>query len=296
MNALVNRQAVRREQGFLLYSLGNEEVAVAVAPELGARILSLKNLRTGREWLWHPGGSLKLFRNSVGDDFSRSPLAGIDECFPTIASCQWRGRQLPDHGELWNADWLVDDVAWQNGVLTTRVHSHLSPFQFERTVQLDDNEVQLHYQITNLSDTEEKFIWALHPLLRLQPGDRLRLPESSRKQFNGAAWIDGIGDNVSGKMCAKAFARSVREGWAAIHNSATGDALEFSWNPEDNPVLGLWLTRGGWHGHHHFAIEPANGDHDSLATAAAQNRCGTIDARGIISWKICLRLKSCPCA
>jgi hypothetical protein len=54
----------------------------------------------------------------------------------------------------------------------------------------------------------------------------------------------------------------------------------------------LWLTRGGWHGHHHFAIEPANGDNDTLALAAGQNRCGLVPASDSVSWQIRLRIGS----
>jgi Aldose 1-epimerase len=292
MNALVNRQMIKREQGFRLYSMCNEETELVIVPELGARIVSLKNLRTGREWLWRPRSGLKLFGNHWGEDFSRSPLAGIDECFPTIAPCVWDGRSLPDHGELWNTAWHVDDAAWQNGMLTTSVCSAISPFRFERTVQLENNAVRLNYRLSNMSGNAERFLWALHPLLRLQPGDQLQLPDSSRTKFNGTTWIDAVDVAIPDTLCAKNIVWPVCEGWAAIQNSTTGDALEFSWNPEQNPALGLWLTRGGWHGHHHFAIEPANGDHDSLAVAAGKDRCGTIAPRDTIGWEVTLSVKS----
>ncbi len=292
MNVPGNRQAIRQAQGFHLYSLTNEEVELVVVPELGARIVSLKNLRTGREWLWHPPSGLKLFANRWGEDFSRSPLAGIDECFPTIAPCVWRGRSLPDHGELWNTAWHVDDAAWKNGVLTTSACSAISPFRFERTLHLENNEVRLCYRLSNMSGNAEKFLWALHPLLRLQPGDQLKLPDSSRAKFNGTTWIDAVDVAIPEALCAKSFAWPVCEGWAAVQNPATGDVLEFAWNPEHNPALGLWLTRGGWHGHHHFAIEPANGDHDSLAAAVEKDRCGTVAPHETIGWEVSLCVKS----
>ena len=59
-----NNFAVRNEQGFEVYSLNNEEIELAVVPELGAKIISLKNLRTGREWLWHPQSRIKAFSES----------------------------------------------------------------------------------------------------------------------------------------------------------------------------------------------------------------------------------------
>src|SRR5262249_40492057 len=45
---------VRTIQGFKAYVLTSERVRITVVPELGARIISLKDLQTGREWLWHP--------------------------------------------------------------------------------------------------------------------------------------------------------------------------------------------------------------------------------------------------
>src|ERR1700682_5913207 len=113
MKVAGNSCAVRREQGFGVFILGNQEVELAVVPELGARIISLKDLRTGREWLWRPAGGRELFRDGAGDSFENSPLAGLDECLPTIAPCCWQGRDLPDHGEVWAAAWTLDFEAWE---------------------------------------------------------------------------------------------------------------------------------------------------------------------------------------
>jgi len=82
MHVLSNNCAVRHEQGFEVFIIRNQDVELAVVPELGARIISLKDLHTGREWLWHPAGGPKLFRNRAGDNFESSPLVGLDECLP----------------------------------------------------------------------------------------------------------------------------------------------------------------------------------------------------------------------
>ena len=236
---------VRQQQGFEVYVLNNEEVELAVVPELGAKIISLKNLRTGREWMWHSPGGLKLFQNHFGADFSSSPLVGADECLPTIAPCSWQGRDLPDHGEVWSAPWKVNPTAWINGILKTSVRLKISPFEFERTIELVENEIRLGYQLNNLSSQNEAFVWAIHPLLRLQTGDQLELPASTRALLNGATWVDAVASAVPEKAHAKVFAATVNEGLAAISNQDTGDRLEFTWNPAENNTLGLWLTRGG---------------------------------------------------
>jgi hypothetical protein len=290
MKALTNQFAVRRLQGFAVHVLNNGEVELVVVPELGAKIISLKNLRTGREWLWHPPEGLKLFNNQVRDDFSTSPLVGIDECFPTIEPCSWQGRELPDHGEVWSVPWQVDGGAWENGVLKTKVCLRVSPFEFERTIELQGGEVRIGYQVNNLGPMEENFLWAMHPLLRLEAGDELELPDSTRELLNGETWVDAVTSTIPDRNWAKVFARPLSEGWAAIQNKVKGDRLEFSWDAAENDTLGLWLTRGGWHGHHHLAIEPTNADDDSLAVTAGRNRCGTIAGKSSISWQLCLRV------
>jgi hypothetical protein len=283
-------QCVRLEHGFAVYVLHNQKVEVASVPELGGKIISLKNLQTGREWMWHPPGGLKLFRNRLGDDFSKSPLAGLDECLPTIAPCVWKGRTLPDHGELWNTSWRVDDAAWRNGTLSASVSLEISPFDFQRTIQLDDNEVCLGYRLSNRSAAEEHFLWAMHPLLALRPGDRLVLPASTRARLNNEAWSENLDLAIPEGSFSKLFACPVSEGSTAIHNRATGEQIDLKWCPDENNALGLWLTRGGWHGYHHFAMEPANADADTLTAAATRNRCRVVAPGGSAAWQVSFRI------
>ena len=290
MKAMTSNFTTRHEQGHEVCVLTSDCVELEVVPELGAKIISLKDLRSGREWLWHPPHGRKLFRNHHGDDFFRSPLVGIDECFPTIAPCVWQGRHLPDHGELWNLPWTVDETLLGSGVLKTTAFTNLSPFEFTRTIELHQNEVRLEYQLTNRGPARERFMWAIHPLLRLQPGDQLDLPGPTRTLFNGETWVDAIASAVPQNHCAKIFATPVSEGWAAVHNPQTGDRLQIEWDPEENNTLGLWLTRGGWHGHDHFAIEPTNSGADDLSAAAARNQCGALAAQESKSWQLCFRL------
>ena len=290
MKTLANNSVISHMDGFTVYTLGNDDAELTVVPELGAKIISLKNRRTGREWLWHPAGGLKLFKNNLHDDFSTSPLAGVDECLPTILPCNWRGRNLPDHGEIWSTAWNVNAVAWEDGILKTTARLKISPFELTRTIELVGNEIRLGYELNNLAKTEENFIWAIHPLLRLQAGDQLELPASTRALLNDAEWVDAVTSIIPDKNYAKIFARPISESHAAIHNKTGDDRLEFVWDAAENNTLGLWLTRGGWHGHDHFAIEPTNAEGDCLAMAAAEKRCGTVAGNGSVSWQLCLRV------
>ena len=282
--------AIRREQGFEVYVLGNPQIELAIVPELGAKIISLKNRRTGREWMWYPATGLKLFQNWPGDAFSNGPLVGMDECLPTIEPCVWRGRKLPDHGEIWTAAWQVDADAWKNGILKTSISLKISPFDFQRTIELHANEVHLNYRLANQSSSPEYFLWAMHPLLRLQSDDQLVLPKSTRALLDGAAWIDAVDSAVPDGNCSKLLAGPLAEGITSIHNRRTDDRLQFEWSPSENNALGLWLTRGGWHGHHHFAIEPTNAGADALTEAVAREWSGTLAGASTTTWEVRLRV------
>lgn len=277
---------VRREQGFDVFTLRSESIEVEVAPELGAKVISIKNRRTAREWLYRPPGDLRLFRNRLGDDFAASTLVGWDECLPTVASCTWNGRTLPDHGEAWRVAWQVDEAAWQRSVLSTTVRLGVTGLLFARTIELSDREVQVRYTLTNPGNQAEAFLWAMHPLLAMVAGDRLDLPADVRSQLAGESWIDSLTFGEGQPACAKVFAGPVRDGRAGVANPRTGDRLSFHWDAAENTWLGLWLTRGGWHGHHHLALEPTNGMPDSLAVAADHNLAGQLPPHGCKSWAV----------
>jgi len=283
---------IRTISGFDARVLRNDYVEVVVVPALGAKIISLKDLRTGREWMWHPAAGLKLFANHPDDDFSLSPLTGIDECLPTIMPCTWQDRRLPDHGEVWSAAWQVDESAWARGILTTRVGLLVSPFEFERSLELSGNKIDFVYRLKNLSTTPEPYIWALHPLLALQEGDQLELPESTHQLLadGKANWRGPLNAAVPENDCVKTFAAPVQEARASIINIPRGERLQLNWNARENHALGLWLTRGAWHGHHHFAMEPTNAAANSLPEAVTLNQAGLVPSQGTTTWYLSIQV------
>jgi hypothetical protein len=278
----------RQAQGFDLHALRNEGIELEVAPELGAKVVSLKNLRTGRDW-FAPATGLKLFRNRRGDDFATSPLLGWDECLPTVAACRWEGRELPDHGEVWSAPWRVE--AHEAHKLRTSLSLPLSPFKFTRTLLLQGHVLAATYSLGNLSDRPEKFLWAMHPLITPRVGDRIELKAEARRQLIGAPWLDTLDFGARAPACAKVFARNLTEGHAAVVNDRTGDRLALEWNAVEMGALGIWLTRGGWNGCHHLALEPTTTAADSLAVAAAEGQCGIIAPRSTRTWSVRLHLE-----
>lgn len=300
----------KSEQGFAIYTLSNARVGVSVIPELGAKLLSLRLLSSEREWLWRPPGPLRLFRSRPGDDFASSTLIGADECVPTVQPCTVRGRTLPDHGSAWSAPWLVDPAGLAAGVIRTSLRLPGTPLELTRTVSLEQACVLLEYELANSGPEPEPFLWAFHPLFTLKEGDRLRLPSEVRSlHLTGVsglaaaagrqwAWPEpepGINlemlDLGGRDAFAKLFTGALRQGWARLENRLSGDCLELRWPVQEQPFLGIWLTRGGWHGFHHPALEPTNAPCSSLAEALREPRSELfVPARGQRRWGLSLDL------
>jgi hypothetical protein len=296
-----------REQGFAVTGLRTAAAELAMVPALGGRVIGLRSRRTGREWCWHQPRPDWLWANRLGDDFGRSPQAGIDECVPTVAACAWRGRAVPDHGEVWHQPWTLDPAELAAGRLSATVRLDVSPLVFARTIRADGDGFVFDYALTNVGPAGEEFVWCLHPLFTIEPGDRLELPAGVRSlRLNGGlgdrpiahgdVWrypepfpgirLDRLETPGQPRGCVKGFAGPLDEGRAALVNDTTGDRLELRWEVCENPLLGLWLNRGHA-GFHHVALEPTNGAPDALDEAVTGWRQhGRVAAGGTVRWTV----------
>jgi len=301
--------------GFECAVLRSDALEVRIVPEIGAKITHLTALAGGREWLWRPPGEERLFRSPTGAAFASGTLWGLDECFPTIAPCRWRGRELPDHGEAWTEAWAVDEADLQRNRITTRLRLPISPLALERTATVDGPRLRLRYAVTNIGAGPYEYLWALHPLFALQPGDRLRLPEEIRRvttflainaplgnagdEWDWPAPAEGIRPDAfdlgKGDSAVKFFTPPLRCGEAAIENIRTGDFLRLGFSTTELNTLGVWINRGGWGGYHHAAIEPTNGAPDPLDAAVnGWRRFSRLDPGETRRWEIWIEVGHGP--
>lgn len=307
MTASFVETLVTPEQDFIKAGLRNDRVEVVVLPELGAKVLSLRNLRSGREWMWAPPEGARFRKLPLGTPFEESSLTGADECLPTIGETEWRGRSIPSHGEVWSAAWELDRLALTNSQIVTRVRLPLSPFWFERTIRLDDNVVSFDYALRNLDFLPQEFMWAFHPLMNIHEGDRLELlgVEEVRCEAAVNVALGGRGDAVAwpkplpdvdlsyldlgGTAAVKLFTKPHEASGAILRNDRTGDTLRLDFNPRQVDTIGIWLTRGAWNGYHHLAVEPGIGAPDPLDVAVEQwKQFGLVLPDGTYRWRFTL--------
>jgi galactose mutarotase-like enzyme len=289
-------------------SIETDIVRVVTSPDRGARIASLIDRRTGRDWLAQ--GEAPLIEDPDAE-YGLGEAAGWDECFPTVSPClvnlgPWAGT-LRDHGELWGRRWSVDEASERRLLTTYRANA----FRFTRALALEDATLDVSYRIENLTTQTMSFLWAMHPLFALRPGERIDLPGvdallpthlSTAKGADGLAplaWpkgderipfpIDRVQDAAAcfaGKFFAAGNLQQARLG------GPTG-WLEMRWRGVSS--VGIWITYGAWPSPNdvvHVAIEPTTSPDDRLSDAIERGRAPILAPRGSATWSISLSLRT----
>ncbi len=256
--------------------------------------------------MYHPGDTLRLWRNRPGDGFRTSTHAGLDECLPTVGACTVDGHDLPDHGSCWAVPWRQE--ATEADALRLVADCTALPLRLERTARLDGAALHLAYRLANHGTGTLPWGWAFHGLLAWRPGDRIRLPEAVRrvavagsrlaKPMDGAVWSwpeprDDLhldqAELGGGDACAKVFAGPLATGWAAVEGD-DGQRLSLTWDTAAAPWIGLWITRGGYLGQHGIALEPSTMPCDRLSDAGPALR--RLEPGTVVDWRLTMEMGS----
>ncbi len=288
--------------GFAALAIENEALGYTIVPALGAKLVSLRDRRTGHEWLWR---NPRLPLRRVGRDASYVAAAdtgGWDECFPSVSPCAypldpWRGAAIPDHGELWAQEAAVTvEHDATGGVAIRAAWTGVSmPYTFVRTLTLapDGATLRAAYAVRNDADHDLACIWSAHPLIPLTAGLRLELPAGAMMHINAGTQGDAPAPGPqpwppqtalcpfpdlpapdSGVAC-KLWSEPLVEGWAELIGAA--GRLHFSFDPALLPQIALWVNAGAWAGdggtpYNNLGLEPCFGAQDSLADAVTRDR------------------------
>lgn len=322
MNANPKTQTTNFEwNGHPAVQLENGLLRAVLLPEAGGKMVSLSRMDTGLEHLLPsqlPAGG--YVQPSYGAPFEHDDTSGFDECFPTVAACDWTDRawgtttRLPDHGELWSVPW---DCHVDRGTLTLCAAGRAFPYTFRKRLSLVGNRLRIDYELSNQGPAPIPYLWSAHPLLQVEEGDRLLLPSGVRKVTVAWSRAERLGppgttlgwpgtatslglqnlctvlDGSTG-WADKLFSERLDEGWCGRLNCRTGEALLFHWDVSFAPYVGLWLCYGGWPagrpGHHTVALEPCTGWPDSLAEAATRGCARHLGGSAAVHWHLELEL------
>jgi len=287
--------------GYPAIALRGSEIEVVAVPALG---LKLTNLRTprGREWLWR-NDQIPLAPPRPGGGFpDEGDSGGWDECFPTVAPSPIPGAppgtpSLPDHGELWTAEWTSSVFEHPGGTtLEGSASGRLLPYEFHREVTVDRQEpvVRLRYRLRHTGSAPFPWIWSAHPVLNVQPGTLLELPTVQQVRLDAVhgrhdlsrndivSWPAGVGGREDtfrfperGGWAVKCFGDVGPSGRMLLTDPRQGERLEMRVRPSEVPQVGVWINCRGWappgrKPYYHLALEPGIGAPDSLDVAVRE--------------------------
>ena len=286
-------------EGFNSLSIQTGAMELSIIPELGGKINSLRDARTGREWLWrNPRFAYK--RVPHGSSYTaQSDTGGWDECFPSVAQCEypstpWQGAAIQDHGELWSqvAEFEMEERP-ENITLMTRWQGVVLPYTFRRTITLNENSscIRVDYEVLNKGDQSINYVWSIHPLLAIEPGMELLLPASARFNVAGSIPSDLVSsrNNVGYPFAAsglnlprlpessagkaiKIWSDPLPDGAGLAALRADDGELQMRWDVNLLPQVAAWMNFGAWAAdegtpYYNLGLEPCIGAQDSLADA-----------------------------
>lgn len=288
-------------------TIENETLRVVVLAEYGARVASLIDKRSGRDWMAQGGVSANVGEEAV---YSVGEAVGWDECFPTVSrwdagATPW-ARRLRDHGDLWGRPWQIDALDAEK--LSTSFAG--TGFRFARTLRLEGPALIAEYAVANTGTAPLPFMWALHALLATRAGETMRLPgvDAVDAVYLGVAgqhlprgqvdWAAGRADlpfpiaevqPTSARFAAKLYASRLN----AASVGGEGGWLDFTWTGV--PDIGIWLTYGGWpqpgSDVHHVALEPTTAAVDHLGQAIERGNAVTLEPGQTHEWQVRLTLR-----
>lgn len=252
--------------------LENSLLRLTLYPEKGGKIASLLALPEGTEFVAQSSHSTSG-RLKEGMAFEEGEAAGLDDVFPSMGedACEGLWGKQPDHGWVWTGGMECRKAGKEEAVL----HVEHDGWDYEKRVSVQKNEVMLNWRIRNMSDRERPWVWVFHGLWKWAEDTVFFFPDGNVMDV-----LDAGEKTVPFPVCPKDggmakyyWKERVKEGRCGFILPREKLRLTLTFDPQELPYLGFWITNGGWHGDRNFAFEPATGLYDTLARA---RRSGTM--------------------
>lgn len=249
--------------------LDNGQLRVRVDPSRGGRVVSLFDHGTDREWAWTR--SFEGPKPRLGDDYDSNWTGGFEELFPNDAPTTVAGRRLPDHGELWFAEWSVMSSGQQFAEL--RLRAPVTGVEITKAFTLDGSNLTVEYRLTHDGVEALPFLFKLHPAVAVHAGCRIELPGGHLEPVDpafsailptGGPWPWPGPPGASLEQCHSpesrlqefVYVHDLPEGWCAVADDTLARRLRLSYSLTDFPYCWLFLTYGGWRDHEVVVLEP----------------------------------------
>ncbi len=262
--------------------LANDRLRIGVLPEKGSDIFEFSYKPRGGgasvQFLMQTPWGLKPPGDEPPSDFLENYEGGWQELFPNANDgCEYRGRQIPFHGEVALERWKVDAPLPGSGEssICLSVDCRNSPFHIDKVLFLagDGSSLIIREKITNLGTDACDFVWGHHLVLGgqfLEEGCRLEMPAQQvctpdilyepltarLKPAQTSAWPyaearDGRQVDLSyipgpdSRSHDDVIVGGLDRGFYRVTNPRLGLAFTLNWDAAVFPWLMFWQPYGG---------------------------------------------------
>ncbi len=271
-----------------LLQLENEFLSVSILPEVGAKILTLFDKKSGRNILWE-NVRIRPQVYPIDANFDNYWCGGWDDAYPSADACVYNGEPIPSLGELRSLSWKVEELKADSKSATAKLSAYgpISPVKATKTVSLIGEQLQMQFDLQSVGPIPVDYLWGTHPAFAVEAGTRLLLPartgivaQSTHPSLGTPGdrydWphinstdMSVVPDISAGIHCGH-YATDLEDGWFAVETNGNGILYEFPL--EKCPHLWLWLVYGGWRGYYSAVVEPWTGYPVTLSEAVAAGR------------------------
>ncbi|MEX0642545.1 MAG: hypothetical protein WD468_07580 [Pirellulales bacterium] len=269
--------------------LRSRQLEVEVAPGLGGRIVQIRHLDSGHEFLWNNAG-LTLAAQPPGSPYDSNFYGGIDELIPNDIPETIDGVACPDHGELWTSplDWhLEEDTLFLRG----RLPRFGLAYERRMTLRHDSPVIDLHYRIANKSEAVRHFLWKHHAAMTVATGDVIDCPARKAQvvdlTYSRFDWLSPFSwPEIEGQQANIVPAKNntvdffylfdLAEGRIAWARPSQRTKFEYRFDTSVFPFVWLFASYGGFDGHYTVVLEPCTAMPMSVNDAIANGRCSQL--------------------
>jgi hypothetical protein len=264
--------------------LANPTTRVLVTPSCGGRIQSVVDLRSGRELL--------LQREPIdraSPAYVDACTGGWDELFPADVAALGH----PDHGRCWGETFEVTGV--EHDAVSLRLELQDLHVEITRRIALlQPPRVGVRTQLTlTARGPVGPWMWASHPMLAVEPGWRIRLPEphvvvdrDAPGRFQPGALPPADRELTVGGS-GEGWSEVLYAGGAGVASVCSPDGERVTQLTYDTSFFEhLWVvTVSGEAGFDHaFLLEPSTSPTCRLDEAAERGVAATLDEGACRSW------------
>jgi hypothetical protein len=289
-----------------------EKISALFLPEHGGKCASLSDIRTKREFLVQkPGKQYKKL--AYAGNYEEAECSGFDDMCPTIDSYYydrypWQGIEVPDHGEVCGLKWQYEV---QNNICHMQTSSPRFGYSFEKWISDDRGGIKIDYRITNNTQFDFDFVYAVHCMIQAEKDGSIVLPGVKKRQKAAMVFSSDPARGTFGKSFIwqantpglditpgaevkesyKYFFEEPLSAGCCEYRYKDGTGIIMNYSADKLPYLGIWTNWNDFQGLCNIAFEPSSGTFDRPDIARKLGQFSVIPPHGKYEWNITFATK-----